>query len=311
MTQRAVLDRGAGQPQRPPSPPARRRPPPAWSRIVRSRGPGCARSWVSASASRAASGKGGVPEPYRRCRRRSPVTSAVPVRRGQDLGQVHDPDAGRCRDRQPPMCIRHELSPAHRTSAPVSSTWRTLSAPIATDVSAFFTANVPPKPQHASAPAARPGRGPRTARSSRSGRSPTPSMPQRVAGRVVGDPVREVRADVGHPEHVDEELATARSTVGATAVDRARRARRRPSCGQRARGGGRAPSPRTSPTASRRRRTPRRRRRSGATSGHGLVEVAGVECIWPQQVCPAGTRRRGRAAQQSVTAGRSRGTACR
>ena len=31
--------------------------------------------------------------------------------------------------------------------------------------------------------------------------------PQRVAGRVVGHPVREVGADVGHAEHVDEELA--------------------------------------------------------------------------------------------------------
>ena len=30
--------------------------------------------------------------------------------------------------------------------------------------------------------------------------------PQRVAGRVVGDPVREVGADVGHAEHVDQEL---------------------------------------------------------------------------------------------------------
>ena len=33
-----------------------------------------------------------------------------------------------------------------------------------------------------------------------------PQHPQRVAGRVVGDPVREVRADVGHAEHVDQEL---------------------------------------------------------------------------------------------------------
>ena len=49
------------------------------------------------------------------------------------------------------MCIRQELSPATSTSAPVSRTWRALSAPIATDVSAFFTANVPPKPQHSSA----------------------------------------------------------------------------------------------------------------------------------------------------------------
>ena len=49
------------------------------------------------------------------------------------------------------MCIRQELSAAQTISAPVSSTARTLSASIADDTSAFFTANVPPKPQHSSA----------------------------------------------------------------------------------------------------------------------------------------------------------------
>ena len=48
------------------------------------------------------------------------------------------------------MCMRQELSPATSTSAPVSRTCRALSAPIATEVSAFFTAKVPPKPQHSS-----------------------------------------------------------------------------------------------------------------------------------------------------------------
>jgi hypothetical protein len=33
-----------------------------------------------------------------------------------------------------------------------------------------------------------------------------PQHPQRVAGRVVGDPVREVRADVLDAEHVDQQL---------------------------------------------------------------------------------------------------------
>ena len=83
------------------------------------------------------------------------------------------------------------------TSAPVSRTCRALSASIAIEVSAFFTAKVPPKPQHSSAPGSSTRSRPRTARSSRSGRSPTPQHPQRVAGRVVGHPVREVRADVG------------------------------------------------------------------------------------------------------------------
>ena len=45
------------------------------------------------------------------------------------------------------MCIRHDVSPAVRTSAPEASTSSTLSRPMATDVSAFFTANVPPNPQ--------------------------------------------------------------------------------------------------------------------------------------------------------------------
>src|SRR5690606_41052564 len=49
------------------------------------------------------------------------------------------------RDKPPPICIRHELSPAHSTCAPVSSTLRILSASIAVDVSEFFSANVPPK----------------------------------------------------------------------------------------------------------------------------------------------------------------------
>jgi hypothetical protein len=39
-----------------------------------------------------------------------------------------------------------------------------------------------------------------------------PQQPQGVAGRVVGHPVREVGADVGDPEHVDQEL---RQFVGA------------------------------------------------------------------------------------------------
>ena len=72
------------------------------------------------------------------------------------------------------MCIRQELSPATSTSAPVSRTWRALSEPIATETSAFFTAKVPPKPQHSSAVGRSTSCRPRTLRSSRVGRSPTP-----------------------------------------------------------------------------------------------------------------------------------------
>ncbi len=74
------------------------------------------------------------------------------------------------------MCMRQELSPATSTSAPVSRTCRALSAPIATEVSAFFTAKVPPKPQHSCAAGSSVSRSPRTFSSSRRGRSPTPSI---------------------------------------------------------------------------------------------------------------------------------------
>src|SRR3954463_12543149 len=50
--------------------------------------------------------------------------------------------------RPPPMCIRHELSAAVQTSAPVSTIRRSLSVSMAVEVSAFLTAKVPPKPQH-------------------------------------------------------------------------------------------------------------------------------------------------------------------
>ena len=71
------------------------------------------------------------------------------------------------------MCSRHEASPAVSTSAPVEATAATLSSSMAVDVSAFLTANVPPKPQHCSAPGSSTRSMPPTSRSSRSGLSPT------------------------------------------------------------------------------------------------------------------------------------------
>ena len=94
-----------------------------------------------------------------------------------------------------------------------------LSASIAVEVSAFFTANVPPNPQHCSAAGQLDqvdARAPR--RSSRSGLSPTRSIRRRVAGRVIGDAVREVRADVGDAEHVDQELGQLVGPARPTAV---------------------------------------------------------------------------------------------
>lgn len=75
----------------------------------------------------------------------------------------------------PPMCIRQELSAAHSTPAPVDSALRTLSVPIAAETSEFFSAKVPPNPQHSSAPGSSASSSPFTARSSCSGRSPRPS----------------------------------------------------------------------------------------------------------------------------------------
>ena len=74
------------------------------------------------------------------------------------------------------MCIRQELSPAVQTSAPVLLTCRILSASMALEVSAFFSAKVPPKPQHSSAPGSSTRSIACTACSSRSGLSPTRSI---------------------------------------------------------------------------------------------------------------------------------------
>ena len=102
------------------------------------------------------------------------------------------------------------------TSAPVARTLRILSASIAVEVSAFFSANVPPKPQHWSArgsstrsmPAHRPQQPQRLVAD--------PQHPQRVAGRVVGDPVRVVRADVGRRRARRPGTPTARRCGAAT-----------------------------------------------------------------------------------------------
>jgi hypothetical protein len=59
---------------------------------------------------------------------------------------VRTPD--RIRDNPPPICIKHDESPALHTSAPELMMLVILSASIAVDVSEFLIANVPPKPQH-------------------------------------------------------------------------------------------------------------------------------------------------------------------
>ena len=81
------------------------------------------------------------------------------------------PDAAPVTPERPPICMRQELSVAVQTWAWVSRTHATLSASIATDTSAFFSAKVPPKPQHSSLCGSSMSRSPWTASSRRVGRS--------------------------------------------------------------------------------------------------------------------------------------------
>ena len=120
------------------------------------------------------------------------------------------------RDRPPPMCIRHELSPAHSTSAPVVATARILSASIASMCRRSSSRTC----RRSRSTIRRPGSSTRSMPAHRAQQLQRPvadaQHAQRVAGRVVGDAVRVVRADVGHAEDVHEELATARTVGGPT-----------------------------------------------------------------------------------------------
>ncbi|GES17080.1 hypothetical protein Amac_106780 [Acrocarpospora macrocephala] len=77
-----------------------------------------------------------------------------------------------CRWSVPPICIKQELSAAQSTSAPVFMTFPTLSAHMAAEISRFLIANVPPNPQHSSAPGNATNSNPRTPSNNRRGRSP-------------------------------------------------------------------------------------------------------------------------------------------
>ena len=73
------------------------------------------------------------------------------------------------------MCSRQDASAAAAKVAPVCCTAAILSASMAPDTAGFFSANVPPNPQHCSAPGSSTRSMPPTARSSASGRWPTRS----------------------------------------------------------------------------------------------------------------------------------------
>ena len=184
------------------------------------------RSWVSASASFAASwnltagcvGSGSTSRDISSALESGALRLiGVPSRslrgglhvclgRGEDLGDVDRVDSRRAAGAgAPPMCIRHELSAAAQYSAPVSSTQRILSESMAIEVSAFFTENVPPNPQHSVGMGQLHEVDPAHLAQQPLGASPIREHPLRVAGRVEGDPVREVGADVLDPELVDQE----------------------------------------------------------------------------------------------------------
>ena len=175
------------------------------------------RSWASASAARAASGNGRSPRSCptpggavgmpRKTVGSSRGTSGCSVRveaRISARWTVRTPV--RSRDSPPPMCSRHELSEAEQTSARVERTWCILSASMAAEVSGFLIAKVPPKPQQVSASGSSTRSMPPHLAQQPQRPVADPEHPQPVAGRVVGHPVRVVGADVGDPEHVDQEL---------------------------------------------------------------------------------------------------------
>ena len=222
-----------------------------------------------------------------------PLTQAAPPRcSAEDLGDVHRaravPSAGAaCRRCASGRSCRRRTAPRRRCPR----TLRTLSAPMAAETSAFLTAKVPPKPQHSSAPGSSRSSRPSTASQQPAGPVAEAAAPQPVTGGVVGDPVREVCADVGHPEDVDQELGQLVGDAGAPAPRRGP-ARLEPSRVLLAHHGG------AGPDGARRRRIRRRPRRSGGQR-HGLVPVAGVEVhLAAARLRGRGSPPRSRAAQE-------------
>ena len=113
--------------------------------------------------------------------------------------------------------MRQEVSAEAQTSAPVESTWPTLSESMAMEVSAFFRAKVPPNPQHSS-PVRQVDQVDAVHRAEQPPRAVAHAeCAQRVAGGVVRHAVRERRADILGAEVVHDQfgqLAQARSQRG-------------------------------------------------------------------------------------------------
>ena len=159
------------------------------------------RSWGSASAPAAASGKdrhaevGGHAHP----------ALPGPARLARISARCMVVTAARCRRSPPPMCIRQELSAAHSTCGPGAGHGgalvrahgrghvRVLHRERAAEAAAHVGVRELGQVETAHR-AQQPERG-----------IADPQHAQRVAARVVGDPEREAGADVGHPEHVGEQ----------------------------------------------------------------------------------------------------------
>ena len=219
-----VLDRRAGRPQLGPVGHLADHPRPAWPGSSAVALPRLRRSWVSASASRAATGNGSLP-----CRCPMPAR-----RRRQPQERAHDvPSRSRPGSRPGARCARRcaagtarRRCAAGRTSRRPRRPRRRVSSTRAHLVGQHRGRGVGVlHRERAAEAAALLGAGqldqvePADLAQQPQRLVADPQHPQRVAGRVVGDPVRVRGADVGHPEHVDQQL---RQLVGP------RRHRRRP-----------------------------------------------------------------------------------
>ena len=247
------------------------------ARMVRVACPRLRRSWVSASARCAAAGKDSVPRrwPYGSeatvgMPRGTVLTSGPPRRRdhvdravvgvgtGQDLGQVDRPYPGaQAREsaadvheaRRVPGGADLGLRAEHARHLVRQHRRRGLGV-LHRERPAEPAADVGVGQLHQVQPANR--------AQQLQGLVADAQHPQRVARRVVGDPVRVVGADVGHPQHVDQELGELVRPLGAL-LGRARQP-----LVPRAAGDHRVlvahAARRTSPTGPRSRRPPRRGR---------------------------------------------------
>ena len=178
------------------------------SRIVVVAWPRLRRSWLSASAARAARGK--------------PSFTRPPWPGSRPGASTRTP--ARAWRRPPPMCIRHELSAAAQTSAPVS-----MIAPQLVGQHRRRRVGVLDREGAAEAAALLGGRQLDEVEAAHRAQQPHRRVadlqqPQRVARRVVGHAVVERRADVLHPQPPDQELRQ---------LEHARRQRRATSRGER------------------------------------------------------------------------------